>query len=250
MTHLFKNDCRLGDCFWHCLFMRRAAKANRGHEFILHCKDELHAQLYEVIADIPSIKLASLEKAPPDAMNAWIGEQWASHPDHNDIILFLIQWFGYLAGKMGIRPVIQERADLLADYPALDPPIGAHYDFMVINSYPQSGQWGFDVAEMDRFIFQLSQRHKIIVTAKTKVPGIETLKGSVTRIGQQSCNCRAVIGCATGPFWPTANVWNARGMGENWHVFLREQHVNYGNPMRHYKTIADCVADFKSRGLL
>lgn len=241
MTYQWFNELRLGDCFWHCLFMRRLAKRQPEDSFILYCNPAHWNQLNEVVKDLPNIALKDAGKRPSEARNCWIGEKWYSHPLCHDIVAFLVDWFRFLAEEAKLEPVFNLRGDLLADYPALQATKTRDANhWLIVNSYPQSGQWGFNLEDMRRFITQLRQRYEVSVT--------DPRFGSITDVGKISQGCGMIIGCATGPMWPTFNIWNGPDVRRI--MWMAETKLDYGWAIPHHRTIAETETYLRQNGLL
>ena len=220
MTSFSHCDFHLGDNLAHLHFLRRAAKARPADEFV-HFAHECHiAQLREAVQDIPNIHLEPFEGHVAGSRDVWknAGGFWERHPHRADYALFYLDWFRVLAAEMGLPPLFHWREDLLFDYPSIRdtvlPPVAPEsFDVLVINSRPCSGQFrAYDSVDcMDGLIYSLAERWRVVVTQPTQVPGVPCTMDwglSVTGVGRLSLNCPRIIGVATGPMWPTFNVWN------------------------------------------
>lgn len=220
MTHLTFNAYHLGDNLVHLHFLRKMA-ARYPEETFAHWANPQHVpQLMPLVEDVPNLTL--LPEMDSKAINAWRGDGgfFYGHPHRNDFVKFHLDWFGYIAGKMGLESPIQDAGDMLFDYPALERAVNecevkeSPYDFLVINSFPHSGQLrGFNPHSFEQLIHRLNGRgYSVVTTYPAGVPVTSTHDGqrglSVTAIGGLSVHCRSIVGVATGPIWTTFNIWN------------------------------------------
>jgi hypothetical protein len=235
----FVNKLRLGDCFWHCLYLKKVSEASPKHQFNFYCNNAHHWQLSEIISECPNVKLIDLVDIPDDAVDCWIGRSWYSHPLNLDIIAFLVEWFRGISTDLGLPVVIHERSDMLADYHGINDVIPG-FDVLLVNSYPQSGQFGFDINEMNILAERLSARHKVITTSE--VPGIQcTTPTSLSDIARISNACRLIVAVSTGPSWGVFNTLN-HNRDVPTYVMLREQRIDYGRPIENCRSLNECVS--------
>jgi hypothetical protein len=210
MIHTY-NEYHLGDQLVHLNFLRRAAKENPDLEFVHHCNANHHSQLAPLVEDVP-ISLEGLY-IPPGAINAWIGHAnfFYEHPHRADWVLFHLAWFDRLASVMEIANPIACREDFLFDYPKLQINNFMPFDYLIINSPPNSGQ----LPDYDPQFFQNRVRNlvneglKVITTHPTGLCN-STLEWEfdVSMIGALSKEARHIEGVATGPMWTTFNIFN------------------------------------------
>lgn len=219
---------RLGDNLAALNFIRRCAVANPAEKFTHFALECYLPQLAPVVADLPNVKLFSLESVSnpqptpwqrvplnPESVDLWknAGGYWARHPLRDDYAQFFVAHAHLLAARLGLESPIRSVRDLLFDYPALRPekPPCEPFDFLIVNSAPQSGQLpAYDESQFGEVIAMLARRHHIMTTQPTglKVTCTADFGLSVTEIGQLSQYCRCIIMVATGPGWPTFNIWN------------------------------------------
>ncbi len=214
------NAYHLGDNLVHLNFMRRLAQKHPDQQFGHYAAAQHTTQLTPLVQDLPNLKL--LAECPPDAVNAWRGDNgyWHTHAQRNDFVAFHLDWFAHLAKQMGLESPVKTAADMMFDYPALAPAEGTdhfehpQFDVLVINSIPHSGQFrGFNSHDFDAMIRTLISRGlNVTTTFPSNTPAPSTHDGtsglSVTAIGRLSTAARVVLGMVTGPSWPTMNVWN------------------------------------------
>lgn len=264
-TYAWWNDANLGDCFWHCLFMRRLAVRRPDDSFVLYCKTEHLGQLRDVICDLPNVLLKAWipgTPCPEGARPAWIGHYQRQHPLWKDVIAFLIEWFQHLAACDGLDSPIVHRRDLLADYPALHESgyDCVESDWLVINSQPMSGQFAFDHNDLNVVVGDLlAAGHSVVTTVDTGHIDARTTAHwwdrmnprqlTITEIGALSCGTGNVLAVATGPIWPTFNIWNQR-QHKHRIVLLNDVTINYGDPMEHFGSVGAAHQYLREQGVI
>lgn len=221
-VHTF-NAFHLGDNLIHLHFLRALAKAHPDIAFEHGAPDEHLAQLYPLWQDLPNLRVASIATTPYGAHNAWRGADgwWYHRPNRNDFAAVHLDWFRVLAERMGLASPFAKPEDLLFDYPALqdkpiaDDPLPASLDFLIVNSPPRSGQWqGYNADAFDHLCEELliDVDRRLMVTFENGHDNYDSTQErnmDVTAIGRLSQRVKCIIGCVTGPMWPTLNVWNS-----------------------------------------
>lgn len=219
MTHHTHCDFHLGDNLVHLHFLRGLAKRYREHRFI-HAVHACHiAQLNEVVDDLPNLHLCPLETTSTGSMDVWknAGGCWENHALRNDYSGFYLEFFKYLASRMGLSSPFANREDLLFDYPKIQETVEIlrpHWDFLVINSQPCSGQFlecRGDTLSLDLTIESLAKKWSVITTQLCSIPGVpctQTFGLTISQIGALSLHCDNIVMISTGPSWPTFNIWN------------------------------------------
>lgn len=235
-THYSYCDFHLGDNIVHLHFLRKLALRYPQHRFVHFLNGCYEAQLRCVVKDIPTIEICWLVEGRPgypshakwightppprnDCRNVWKNADgyWENHPLKNDFSRFYIRWFDKLAKEMGLESPLKTERDLLFDYPALLEPAWEGikpFDYLVLNSRPCSGQFlAYDRVEyFDPLLEQLVDSGKrVAATQVSEVAGVhytpEHGNLTLTQIGNLSLRCKNIISVATGPMWPTLNVW-------------------------------------------
>lgn len=191
-------------------------------------------QLEEMIWDEPRISLKALppngtatrwSQVPPEpSLDAWknAGGYWQTHLLKLDYAAFALTFFRRLAGQMKRESPLDKPEDLLFDYLKLRPAGELEFEprwVLFINSAPMSGQaQHYDPLEMEALIGRMHEKHggpigNVVCTARG--PAMSHLARctadtnmSVTAIGRLSHSAHTIVMVATGPCWPTFNVWN------------------------------------------
>jgi len=216
MTYEFFNDWHLGDGLFQCLYFHRLAPKFPNDEFIFYCRKEHHAQLAETIEHLPNARLGALEEKTPQAINCWIGrgQYWHTHPNRNQMLPFWLEWFGIISKEAGLPNPFKTVADLWWDFPSIDKPttLSKPFDFLVVNAQPLSGQFNYNVSEMNSLIELLLEKGHTVITTNPSIAGVPCTfeQGiSISGIGNVSNFCKYHLMISTGPSWLTWNKTNA-----------------------------------------
>jgi len=210
MIHTY-NEYHLGDQLVHLHYLRKVCSENPHLEFTHHCNLKHHDQLFPLLEDVP-ITLSDLY-IPPGAINCWIGYAnfFYEHLKRHDWVAFHLDWFAYLSDRLGVPNPMAGREDLLFDYPALKGLATPQYDYLVINSPPNSGQLpDYHPNLFTNMVRQhLNEGKSVITTYPTGMCECTLDMGfTVTDIGSLSRYVSHIVGVATGPMWTTFNVYN------------------------------------------
>ena len=210
MIHTY-NEYHLGDNLIHLNWLRKVALQEPHLDFTHHCSPQYHSQL-EPLCEGVSIELADLS-IPPSSIHAWIGREnyYHNHSLRRKWAQFHLAWFDRLSDQMEVGNPIACVEDLLFDYPALSAPSRYEFDYLIINSPPQSGQ----LPSYSRQFFEkrvrdlANQGLKVITTYPTGMcPCTLEAKYTVTDIGVLSKSVSYIEGIDTGPMWTTHNILN------------------------------------------
>jgi hypothetical protein len=109
-----------------------------------------------------------------------------------------------------------------------------------------------DPVALNTLIQTLAQRYEVITTQRTGLPCActENIPGfTVTNIGQLSQLCRYIIMIATGPSWPTFNVWNKDSVQLRI-ILIDNETLGLTKNTEYCSTVAQAVRVLKVRGLL
>lgn len=250
MLHQTHCDFHLGDNLVHLHFLRKQAIANPRDTFFHYAHDCHLEQLREAIEDLPNISLYSLDVKTSGSIDAWknagAGTPNGGYFDKSwlkgDFAAFHIAWFGHLAQQMGLRPVFEKPSDFLFDYPAIQKDVtprlpsgyrNEKFAILFVNSRPCSGQcMAYDsVGYFDSLLLELCTKHSVVTTQQSEViHGMCTTETEMTvsEIGALSLRCRYVVGVATGPLWPTFNIWNQQSVTRRIVMLSNGESLNLG----------------------
>lgn len=270
------NALHLGDNLIHLHFLRKLAALYPEIQFTHGAPAQYLAQLAEMVGDLPNLRLTDIAQTGQGAINAWrgAGGWFYQQPDQHDFVSIHLRWFRHLAREMGLESPITCAADMLFDYPALRAGSESEgesergpIDFLIVNSPPQSGQWsGWDYAAFSRLIDKLPASARIVTTHPVSIGGIDCTQSwpgpshfhshshsralTVTGIGALSCRARVIIGCVTGPMWPTLNVWNRHTVQLRVHLLDHERVDIIPDRTVHANSLSLVPEILKDRGLL
>lgn len=212
-----KTYCKfhLGDNLTHLHFLRALVRKYSNISFLHALKEEYIEQCQELIDDINSIKLVSIENFSfENSFDAWKGSDnfYYNSPHKFQFGQVYISFFQYLSRKMGLESPFSSTMQLLFDYPAITAPNKYEkYNFLIVNSEALSGQFA-DYSELafKRIADAISDKGFSIITTK-KIGGYPCtfdMGLSVTAIAQLSLKCDYIIAVCTGAMWPSINIHN------------------------------------------
>lgn len=198
--NLHSENSHIGDIIWGVAALSRVPG-----DHVLRCNPEYHKQLRELVEGT-SIAIEDCSNIPRDSFDCWIASgrfRGIHYRDDIDIMGFVRTYFNAMMNEAGFGCVFPTRQDMLLDLPAIN---NAKHDFhgiLVINADPKSGQCPrYSSSEMDALIRDLEDSHPSVLA-------IEKADLTLAQIGVLSVNAKLIIGCATGPWWPTMNRMNA-----------------------------------------
>lgn len=213
------NRFHLGDNLVFLHLLRALAKQRVSTPFVHFCHGQDIGQLREAVVDLPNIILEPFESAlwqehEREAVDTWknSGRAWESSPLRWDWSAFTLWHHGAVARSMGMESPFTCREHLLFDYPRLDDN-SVHGDFLIVNSEPNSGQFGPMAKHGSGYLNELTRaliaRGKIVAMTIPVEGSIRFLAScTVSEMGRQSTGYRHHIMIATGPMWPTLNTAN------------------------------------------
>jgi len=268
---IYRTHCalRLGDNLCHLHFMRKLAQAYPDFRFIHYAHRIYLPQLIEVVSDLPNLQLGDLESVSdgighfwdmkPHAdfcsRNAWknVFGQWENSPLKNEWVEFSLEHFSWLARSMNLESPIKSADDLLFDYPAIKREGAASpVDMLIVNSAPMSGQLpGYNPAEMEELVGELSQRYSCITTQPTKyaVSCTQHSCKTVSQIGWLSTFCKYIVMISTGPSWPTFNIFNKDTVQFRL-ILIGQEEINLTKNTEHAGSVFEARRRLQERGLL
>ena len=265
--HITHCALRLGDNLAALHFLRSLAVANPSHRFTHYAHLTYIAQLSEVVCDLRNLHVCSLESvsnSPEDVAEFWsmkpcfasldlwknTNRQWENHPLRLDYAQFYLAFCYQKSRAMGLAPEIWRVDQIPFNYPALAAWKYEPFDFLVVNSHPQSGQLpAYNEGEMNRLVGALVARgYRVITTAHTPHPcGCTRDHGmTISQIGALSRFCKYIVAVSTGSSWTTFNAMNEDSVAlrvvlidkEEVKISPRTVNVNNVSAARHELTIA------------
>lgn len=206
--NLHSANSHLGDLQWALQALHRMPGTHT-----LRCAPEYVGPLRELVAGT-NIFVEDYSAVPVDSRDCWIASGLyervgVQYRDDVDIIGFVQRYFNAMAAEVGFDPCFPTRESMVCAWPSIlkmKDWIG-HGDttftgILFINADPKSGQCpGYSSSEMDELIRQTQD-------AGHSVCAIEKAEMSLVQIGALAIHAKLIVGCATGPYWPTVNNWN------------------------------------------
>lgn len=218
-----ENRFNLGDQLIFLHLLRALAKQHVSQLFVHFCGAHHHAQLREVVSDLPNILLESFEsplwaQRHKDAINVWKNAEdaWVNSPLRYDWSAYTLWHHGVVARRMGFENPFSCREHLLFDAPcfsreevsAWSPPIGQFEEFLIGDSEPNSGEYSewkdHSQSPLRMLVAKLELAGKSFVrTSEFKQKG-----RTISDIAKNSLYYRHHIMVPNGPFWGTLNTQN------------------------------------------
>lgn len=248
MINTFLNY-HLGDNIWALHWMRKIVERDPSIEFTHACSEPYLVQLREVVQDLPQIKLVGLSDKPDGAIDTWKNRdgKFYESPSRDDWVAYHLQFFDALSRDLGLDSPLQEASDFLFDYDTLAHRREAPIDFLIVNSQPLSSQFpGYNPAQFDDLTRTLRDKgHSVMTTSANKVDIPTTHPRTITGIGR--IQPRVIFGVATGPMWPTWNIWHQPELRV---VLSERERVDISPNTEHASTIERGIGALYERGIL
>lgn len=244
----------LGDQLVHLHYTRKLVERDPSLCFTHAAPPILLPQLYEVVTDLPQIKLIECDAKSDRAIDVWKNRKgdFYTHPKRDDWVAYHLEFFDALSRELGLDSPLQEARDFLFDYPAIiDNEHEDKFDFLIVNSPPLSNQCqGYEPAQMDRLIGILADKgFSVITTLPSGLQGIPYTHCTVTKIGGISLQCENIVGVATGPMWTTMNVWNEDTVALRV-LLLEPERVNIAPRTHHANSVERAIGILIEEGAL
>jgi len=189
---------------------------------------------------------------PPDSRDYWIASGLyervgVRYQDNVDILGFVQKYFNAMAAEVGFEPCFPTRESMTCAWPSIqqyDAEVHSKFrGILFINCDPKSGQCPcYSSSEMDALIRKTEDAgHSVLAVEKAEL--------SLVQIGALSIHTKLIVGCATGPFWVTANRWNVDTQRI---VMLDPMRLDYGTscPSLYAKNAAEVEKIMEGMGFL
>lgn len=239
------HNAHSGDLQWCLIAMSRLPGPH-----VLCCNPDYIQALTELVQGLP-ITIEDYSHIRPDSFDCWIASGQfpeLQYRDDIDIMGFVQRYFNAMGRAAHRMEPFPTREDMLCDFPVwtMDQIVGgwphAFSGILVINADPKSGQCpGYSSSEMDALIKRLQDKGE-------SVCAIEKAELSLVQIGALSIHAKLIIGCATGPWWPTLNRWNKTTQRI---CLLSPMRLDYGSvPIVHAANATEVVTILEGMGFL
>ena len=224
----YSCGAHLGDCLFTANYLRRLPG-----EHTFHVPAEYVNGIAELMSDRP-VKILSTADRPPDSRDTWLGNasleyRGVFYRDNVDIMGFVMDFHNHLGGEAGQPcPTYNTRQDMLWDSASIlaAVPRVPHPDLLIVNADPKSGQCPeYHRPEMMEVIETLRHRYPHLRITCTNINGVDDW--SLAEIGAMSITAKYIVAVATGPHWPTWNIWN-----QSTHrvILLSPMRLDFGTP--------------------
>lgn len=209
------------------------------------CNPIYHTQLKELVAGT-DISIEDLSNVRPDSMDFWMASglfehQGVHYRDDIDILGFVQKYFNAMGEAVNLGRPFERREDMLCAWPTLD--VATTFrGILFINADPKSGQCpGYSSSEMDGVIERTRDKGH-------SVCAIDGANLTLAQIGRLSIGAKLIVGCATGPWWPTLNRLNRDTQRI---CMLAPMRLDYGSvPIVHAKNAAEVATIMEGMGFL
>jgi hypothetical protein len=245
----FSGPSHSGDATWTLQALRKI-----GGEHHFYVPEEYHWQLRD-LTEGTQIEIHPHDNIPADAKCSWIGCQrfanegviWSNGPD---VVEFLMRWGNCMCRENGVEPKFNERASMLADWPAIERHCDeGEFDALIINCPPRSGQCPrWDQGEMDTLIHDIGWHHKTIVTNPTVAKNVRQINRSLSEIGNLHLQAKFTVAIASGAHWGCHSIWSQE---KDLRLFLDDPlRLQYTRPLSHHGLVVGMRAELTEAGLL
>jgi len=231
----FYNTYHLGDCLFHIHYCNKLIQVN-DCKIIFYCKKEYHNELELWITDKDKIILEDLNKKSNLSINCWLNSM--KHFDLRGQYDFFydkiyLAFYRDLSKKIdGIINPIGTSKDFLFDERQIienkNVNIFSKFDYLIINSKGNSGQWNYNENDFNLLFQKLIDKEcTVITTAKNnyKLPCTLDYNWNLLDISTVSLYCKNIFGIHTAPHIPCLNIWNIKDQKEM--SFLHNEGIYY-----------------------
>ena len=233
------NHVHLGDNVWQMHYCNKLLKASPD-VFIFYYANpvhfvELRHALYSEVKD--RIVFREIEEKPTDSISTWINADpdfFRNHYLQANIPLkyedFYLKWFERLSQRLGVPCPVADKAEMVFDNPILGSKnrLSDRYDFLVLNSFPMSGQYDYRKRRWDSFVRRLSRKYKVVVSETVNArlgfgnSGILSTRDynlSLADIASLAVDSSRVIAVHSAPLIMTFNRFALADKDKEWYIF-------------------------------
>lgn len=212
----FYNKYHLGDCAISVHFLRKFTE-NKTYRTFFYCDDKYHKELSAHIPDkLDQIILKNLDDRPADSWNHWYGSLNLNNHGRDKRIFNINErydmFFQIFCKNNKIENPLAHlgKNGTLFDNPQIRKETGLKCDLLFINSRPLSSQYAFNKKDMRYFAEKMSEKYKMITTAKLSDSMECTMDHNLNLMGiaNLSLTVKYLVGVATAPIIPCFNIWN------------------------------------------
>ena len=237
----FYNKYGLGDSVFNMIFFTIIK------HFIFHnsitiyyyTKSEYITQLQEFINNYKNIILGSFDTKPPNSIELWIdndslGYTFSEKANKIQIVnynKYYKNFFNIILKKLNINinisKFVYKDEDLLNRYNFISDKY-KHFDILILNSIPNSGQYNYVKNTWDNFILKLNNKFNILTTNKVKgVLCTYDDKLTIKDIASLSTKAKIVIAINSGVLPGLLNIYTLKTVR---HFYIFDDRCYYSYP--------------------
>lgn len=212
----------LGDCIWP---LQMLSMIPGKHTFGV--LPEYHAALRELMPEVEFTEAKVGEGKDMWIANGRFAQLGIHFSNQVEIMDFVMDFLNAHCREEGLEAPYRSTHDMLWRSPAILEPVPVKpFDILVVNCDPLSGQCPhYSRSEVDGLLLQLvAKGHRVLCTNATNAApwGNFTLR----EIANLSTRAKCILGVASGPLWPTFNIWNQHVTR---YVWLDPMRLNFGS---------------------
>lgn len=218
--------CHLGDLIWAARLLHAVPGL---HDFYMNAT---YVPEMTAILEGTGISVFDQEGKPEEFLrntDCWIANGRSGFPyDHpRDIVDFIRRYMNALGEQAGFPNVFPDRYSMLTQFPStLKHCPAPEFDILALNTDPGSYQCpNYSNDEFDVLLSELGKKQKVLAINPTK--SVPWGRFNIAQIGNLSMRAKLIIGGASGPVFPTFNIWNTTIPR---YVFLDPIFLDYGMP--------------------
>lgn len=240
------NIYGLGDSVFNIIFFHLIKEyiINNKIQIYYYTKNEYIYQLNE-FNDNSNVRIFPLDKKPINSIDLWINNEYFNYTytkfyDNNKKVNNRIDYNGYylhffnivlhkLNFNTSISSILYSDNDLLTRFTENIPLEYKHFDILILNSQPFSGQYDYKKHIWDKYIKILNSKFKILTT--TKVDGVLCtfdIRLSIKDIASLSTQAKVIIFINSGVFPGLLNIKTIQCV-KQFYVFDNKCYYSYPN---------------------
>ena len=221
-------------------------------------REELDAHVPNHLKDRIVYKPYGGGDRPAGSVESWIGRDgWQTRRKETKWPYCMwdeqyIEFFDLLSRDLGVQNPIKTPYDFLFDTPTLLQPnvLTKHYDYLVLNSQPMSGQCSFFSAQAFKDLVKTlhDSGSTVVTTERTEVEDVPATRDYMLKlidIGNLSTQVDNIIGVHTGTWHNTMNIFNIDKVKRRFVV--NDHRVNFTHPSCIYADSFEMI--YKTLGL-
>ena len=252
-TYHIYNKYGLGDSVFNIILFRIIKNfiIKNNIKIYYYTKDIYITQLNEFIYDIPNIKISSLRFKPEMSIELWINTSFygftheiamnkAKKPTINYNKFYRL-FFNNVLNKIGfnisINRFVYFDQDLINRYHSILDKY-KHFDILILNSTPFSGQYDYIKSDWDNYIIKLNKKFRILTTTKVDNVLCTTHDNlSIKDIASLSMKAKVIIAINSGVFPGLLNYYTLTTVR---HFYIFDKRCSYSYPnFENKKNITD-----------